>query len=106
MTGDLAGKKVRWTYDDGPVKGKVFEHRFGGDGMVSYHEVKDGQASDIGGEKAVKYEVAPVSDDVYAVSYLASTGWTLTTVVDEKSKRIVSFASNEKQLVPQRGRLL
>jgi len=37
------------------------------------------------------------------VSYLSNSGYTLTTVIDEKTGTIVSVASNEKQLSTFRG---
>ena len=54
-------------------------------------------------EARAKYEGAPVNDDVCAVSYLSESGFTLTSVLDFASGTVVSFASNEKELVPQRG---
>jgi hypothetical protein len=36
-------------------------------------------------------------------SYLSSHGYTLTSVVNERSRTVVSFASNEKELVVQHG---
>lgn len=101
----LKGKRVRWSYDDGPMAGKAFEHSFADDGTVTWREF-DGKAGlPAGGDTGVSYEVAEVNDAVYAVSYLARSGWTLTTVVDRKARKIVSFASNEKQLVIQHGKL-
>ena len=38
-------------------------------------------------------------------SYLSSHGFTLTTVIDEQAGTVVSFASNEKELVVQHGSL-
>ncbi len=96
----ITGRTIRWSYVDGPVKGQTFEHVFGTDGMVIYRE-PGGAAS----ERPVRYEVARVSDDVWAVSYLSTNTWTLTTVLDLRTKAIVSFASNEKQLFVQRGKL-
>ena len=46
-----------------------------------------------------------MTDGVFAVSYLAASGWTLTTIVDENTRQIVSVASNEKMLVTQHGKL-
>ncbi|OLC56218.1 MAG: hypothetical protein AUH85_07240 [Chloroflexi bacterium 13_1_40CM_4_68_4] len=105
----IRGKTVRWTYEDGPMAGKQFEHRFGADGTVRYREIGDhrqeqrqsGNGSTTG--PGAKYELARVNDDVYAVSYLSSSGFTLTTVIDTKNDTIVSFASNEKELVVQHG---
>jgi len=51
----------------------------------------------------VRYEVARVNDHVYAVSYLARSGYTLTSVLDTRAGTVVSVASNEKELVVQRG---
>jgi len=50
------------------------------------------------------FEVARVNDDVVAVAYLSPSGHTLTSVLDTKRGRVVSFASNEKELVVQHGR--
>ena len=102
----LRGTSVRWSYDDGPMAGKVFEHTFADDGTVTWREGAGGGGAAKAGEPSAKYEVAPVSDSIYAVSYLAASGWTLTTVVDRSSRKIVSFASNEKSLVIQRGKLV
>ena len=111
----LRGKTIRWSYDDGPMAGKTFEHTFGNDGTVTWRE----KASEDEGNKPpsngkqktgkpateakAKYEVAPVNEDVCAVSYLSDSGFTLTSVLDFDSGTVVSFASNEKELVPQRG---
>lgn len=110
----VRGKTIRWTYDDGPMAGKTFEHNFGGDGVVTWREAgsdkgtkpptngkqKTGKPAT---EAKAKYEVAPINDDVCAVSYLSESGFTLTSVLDFASGTVVSFASNEKELVPQRG---
>ena len=102
MATDLAGKTIRWTYADGPMKGKHFEHSFTNDGTVSWKEVGEPKPS---ADSHAKYQFQRISDDVYVVSYLSSHGFTLTTVVDDRSGAIVSFASNEKDLVVQHGSL-
>jgi hypothetical protein len=113
----IRGKTVRWSYQDGPMAGKSFEHSFGSDGNVTWREITAEQKSTKpptngapkpktgkpGAEPKAKYEVALVNDDVWAVSYLASSGYTLTSILDFASGTVVSFASNEKELVPQRG---
>ncbi len=98
----LSGKTLRWTYSDGPMKGKVFEHRFGTDGTVSWKEGGDAKPS---ADSSATYQHARINDDVTVFSYLSTSGFTLTTVVDEKSGSIVSFASNEKELMIQHGKL-
>jgi molybdenum cofactor biosynthesis MoaF-like protein len=111
----VRGKIIRWTYEDGPMAGKSFEHTFGNDGTVRWREIGGDQKSakppsngnqksgKQGPEAKAKYEVARVNDDVYAVSYLSASGFTLTSVLDFESGTVVSFASNEKELVQQRG---
>src|SRR5919206_52567 len=101
----IRGKTIRWRYEDGPTKGTEFEHEFGTDGTVTYRMLGQQSKSENGAPKAEKptYEVEKVSDDVWAVSYLAPSGFTLTTVLDQRTGKIVSFASNEKQLVVQHG---
>jgi hypothetical protein len=98
----VKGKTVRWTYRDGPMKGKHFEHHFTTDGTVTWKEARDEQPS---ADSRAKYEFAQIDDHVYVVAYLSSHGFTLTTVIDEQAGTVVSFASNEKQLVVQHGSL-
>jgi hypothetical protein len=113
----VRGKTIRWTYDDGPMAGKSFEHTFGNDGTVTWRETggadqgtkppANGKEKPKGGKPGTrahaKYEVAPINADVCAVSYLSESGFTLTSVLDFDSGTVVSFASNEKELIPQRG---
>lgn len=101
MPTDLRGTTIRWTYADGPMKGKRFEHSFTDD-TVTWKDAGEPKPS---ADSHAKYEFQRISDDVYVVSYLSNHGFTLTTVVDERSGAIVSFASNEKDLVVQRGNL-
>jgi len=110
----VRGKTIRWMYDDGPMAGKSFEHSFGSDGTVTWRatggqktpkqptngERKTGKAQV---DSKAKYEVAPVNDEVYAVSYLSASGYTLTSVLDFARGTMVSVASNERELVVQRG---
>jgi hypothetical protein len=111
----VRGKTIRWTYDDGPMAGKTFEHTFGDDGTVTWREAggddRGTKPPSNGKQKTgksattakAKYEVAAVNPDVCAVSYLSESGFTLTSVLDFDSGTVVSFASNEKELVPQHG---
>jgi len=97
----IRGKTIRWRYSDGPTVGMEFEHVFSPDGAVTFRRVdKDGASMP---SEKTKYEVARVNDDVYAVTYLAPSGWTLTTALDMKAGTMVSIASNEKELFVQRG---
>lgn len=98
----LRGRTLEWSYEDGPTKGTRFEHTFHDDGTVSYRMAGDAKGDGAPGERQ-RYEVATLGDGVCAVSYLARSGWTLTTVLDLASGRMASFASNEKQLIVQHG---
>ncbi|HEY6461737.1 MAG TPA: MoaF N-terminal domain-containing protein, partial [Polyangiaceae bacterium] len=99
-------------FSDGPMAEKTFEHAFAADGTVTFH-MADGKAGaakaqgsgdGAAAKSAIHYEVAPVTDDVYAVSYL-SKGYTLTTILDFKTKKLVAFSSNEKNVSVQHGTL-
>ncbi len=106
MTGDpITGKTIRWSYEDGPTKGTSFEHAFGRDGTVTYRMLDGKGGSGEGGPSSehCAYQVVPVRANVYAVTYLAPSGWTLTTVLDFDAGAVVSVASNEKQVFVQRG---
>jgi hypothetical protein len=93
----IRGKTFRWTFNDGQMKGRTFDHTFGPDGTVKFG-CTDGTMNGEG-----KYEYSQVNPDVYAVSYHVDKGYTLTTVMDTKSHQIVSFSSNDKELQVQHG---
>ena len=100
MAGDpIRGKRLQWTFDDGPMKGVTYEHTFKNDDTVTFAQ----PGKPAGADATATYEVERVRDDVVVVSYLSKSGHTLTTVIDTKSGKIVSFASNEKSLVKQHG---
>ena len=95
----VAGKTLRFTFEDGPMAGKTFEHVFEPSGQVRFRPAGSTGA----GTTEKKYEVAAIGADVCAVSYLGSSGYTLTVVLDWKTKRLVAVSSNEKMHVMQRG---
>jgi hypothetical protein len=110
MTDLITGNTVRWSYTDGPAKGKTFEHTFGTDGSVTYRIVDGGAPSASATAPAkdkkppIHYEVERINDDVFAVSYLSpDNGYTLTSILDGKAGTVVSFASNDKEVVVQHG---
>jgi hypothetical protein len=99
--GPMRGGTVQWTFDDGPMKDKTFEHTFDASGGVTFRMV--GGAAD----KAMtvdKCEIEALSDDVCVVSYLGPSGYTLTTVLDLRTGKLVAFASNEKEVTVHHGR--
>jgi phenolic acid decarboxylase len=103
MPDPLVGKKIRFTWDDGPTKGETHEHLFNADGSVDYRKVAgEPQKGKYTREK--KYAAVKVGDDVVVVSYLASSGYTLTVVLNYADKSIVGFASNDKQWFPVKGK--
>jgi hypothetical protein len=100
MTHDpIHGSTIQWTFD-GAMAGKTFEHTFSPDGKISYRML--GGNSDTPTE-AKHAEIAKVSDEVWAISYLGSAGYTLTVVLDFETNKLISFASNEKELSQQKG---
>src|SRR5262249_11205952 len=90
----LPGKVIQWTFTDGPMTGS-FEHTFREDGTLVWL-ILDGPMKG-GTREEKKYTAFRVSADVYAVSYLAASGHTLTTIFNTKSKRLFGFASNDKE---------
>ena len=90
----LPGKIIRWTFTDGPMA-TSFEHEFRDDGTLVWR-ILDGPMKGGSGEEK-KYEAFRVSEDVYAVSYLAASGHTLTVVLNMNDKRMFGFGSNDKE---------
>jgi hypothetical protein len=94
----IKGEIIKFKFNDGHMAGKTVEHTFDHDGTVSFKMEEDGKPS-----KPTKYEMARVSFDVFAVSYLGDSGYTLTSILDFKTGNLVAFASNEKSLSVQHG---
>ncbi len=104
----LRGKTLRFTFDDGPMAGKTYDHAFGTDGTVTWTDASNGAAKVANAapdpESTANYEFERVNADVYVVTYLSKAGYTLTSVVDTRTGKLVSFASNEKSLSVQHGK--
>ena len=101
LTNHVTGRSLRFTFADGPMAGKSFDHTFSRNGNVTFREVDSDPNAKAG--SADQYQVASLGQDVYAVSYLTSNGNTLTVVLDYKTLKLVAFASNDKSLVMQHG---
>jgi hypothetical protein len=96
----IRGATFHWSFE-GPMAGKTFEHVFGEDGTVSYRMLGGDKESAL--TPAVKCEIAHIAPDIYALSYLGSSGYTLTVILDFETNALVSFASNEKELSQSKG---
>ena len=102
-TDRIRGKKIRFTWTDGPTKGDTHEHAFHEDGSVEYHKVaKEPLKGKPTREK--QYAAVKITDDVYVVSYLGSSGYTLTVVLNFRDNSIVGFASGAKEWFPVKGK--
>jgi hypothetical protein len=107
----VRGKTMRWTWTEGPTQGKTHEHRFHDDGTVDWRETgesgsggpKPTAAPRPSGPERVPYAAIEVGPSVYVVSYLASSGFTLTVVLNFDTHRLVGFASGGKEWHPLRG---
>lgn len=98
----LVGATVRWSFTEGPTKGSIFEHSFNRDGSVEYRDVSKG--NDKGkGTREEQCSVEKITPGVYVVSYLSSSGYTLTVVLNFDDMSAHSYASNEKGWFPAKG---
>lgn len=108
----IRGTTMRWAWTDGPTKGKVHEHVFHDDGTVEWRDAgapaKDAPKPAAGakpstGPERVPYAAFEVAPKIFAVSYLATSGFTLTVVLDFVTKAVVGIASSAKDWFPVRG---
>jgi len=117
MSGKLSdpvrGKTIRLSWVTGPTKGAVHEHLFHDDGTVEWHTVSDHGALVDKVVEATRapsarerpaYAAASITYDVCLLSYLSSSGFTLTVALNFNDGTTTGFASNEKIWVPVRGR--
>lgn len=106
----LAGRKLRWTFHEGPTANKTYEHTFNDDGTVVFREVGGApakQAEPSGNSKSpihyASYEVAP---GLHFMSYLSpDSGYTLTVLVDLNKHVVHAVASGGKEWYPLVGTL-
>jgi hypothetical protein len=91
QTDPIRGRTIRLTWTEGPTKGKTHEHVFHADGTVEW------------GQERVRYAALQAGGEVWVVSYLAASGYTLTVALNFGDRTMVGFASNEKNWHPLRG---
>ena len=97
----LEGRTIRWTFSEGPTAGKTFEHTFNADGSVDYWMLgPTGKGKPTHEQKCA---TTRVGDDVFVVSYLSGSGYTLTVILHLPTGTMVGFASNQTQWFEQRG---
>jgi len=98
----IRGKTIRLTWTDGPTKGTTHEHVFHDDGTVEWRDAANPQKVAPPKERP-EYAAMKVADDIYAVSYLAPSGYTLTVVLNLGDHSVVGFASSSKDWHPVQG---
>lgn len=105
QTNPLLGKSIRWSFNDGVMANKSFDHTFNDDGSVTFKMVSPGSDTKDSGKstRIDKCEVATIGADVTVVSYMVPHGYTLTVAMDMKSKKLVAFSSNDKGVEVQHG---
>lgn len=97
----LVGKTLRWTFADGPTAGTTYEHRFDADGSIGFRGVDAGPNGKFTWAK--EGAIVRIGDGVFAISYLAESGFTLTVVLDSRRMEMVGFASNSESWFQQKG---
>jgi hypothetical protein len=100
-TSSLPGSTVDWTFDDGPTKDQAFQHTFGTDGRVTWTMPGAPSKTGAGESEATYQSVGFEGGEV--VTYLAPSGWTLTSVLLHDTGRIIAVASNQDDVIVQQG---
>ena len=106
----IRGKTLRLIWTGGPTQGASHDHVFHADGTVEWHDAKAtdtakaGGGSGSGAQERPPYAAMEAAEDVYAVSYLAPSGYTLTVVLNFRDRTMVGIASSGKDWHPVRGR--
>ena len=109
----VRGRTIRFSWTEGPTKGSTHEHVFHEDGTVEWRAVSDENTQPSADEadrnrtspERPRYSSVEVTDELFLVSYLAASGYTLTVVLNFEDASIVGIASNDKNWFPLRGRL-
>jgi hypothetical protein len=106
----IRGKTIQFQWIEGPTKGMIHEHDFHEDGTVEWRDARSPAGSDTSGgaqqkpsQERPNYAAIKVAEDAYIVSYLASSGFTLTVVLNFRDQQLIGFASGAKEWYPIRG---
>ena len=105
----LAGETQRWRFTSGPTANQTYEHTFNRDGTVTWKSVDPSaktQPSKSGAEKKTspaRYVSFEVDPNLHLVSYLSDSGYTLTVLVNRRTRALVGFASNQTEWYPVQG---
>ncbi len=97
----IRGNAYRLVFEDGPMAKRALEHVFDEGHTVTWRALSADASPAPHGE--FEYEVATVGQNVFAVAYLGPLGYTLTTVLDFNTGKVVAFGSAEHALTTQRG---
>ena len=105
----IRGKTLRFIWTEGPTQGRTHDHLFNPDGTVTWSDAggpKSAQTADSAAARPKEnpqYGASRVTDEIYIVSYLAGSGYTLTVVLNFEDQQLVGFASSAKEWHPVRG---
>ncbi|MEP7043851.1 MAG: hypothetical protein ABI843_12360, partial [Dokdonella sp.] len=93
----LVGHKLRFSFTDGPMAGKAFDHTFHKNGSVEFGP-PGGPTTE--SKHAI---VAKVADGFFLASYLGPKGYTLTVGIDAAGGKLVAISSDGKDWSKQVG---
>ncbi len=102
----VRGATMRWTWTEGPTRGKTHEHIFHQDGTVEWHDAgapADGAKPGSAHAQRPLYAAIGITPEIYLVSYLAASGFTLTVTLDFTNSQLTGIASSAKEWYPVRG---
>jgi len=104
--GAIRGTTMQWAWREGPTQGQVHEHVFHDDGTVEWHDAgsappKKPSEKAAGAHGSTRPERLPyaafeVTPEVFAVSYLSPSGFTLTVMLNFATRQMVGVASGGK----------
>jgi hypothetical protein len=113
---EICGKTMRWTWTTGPTKGATHEHVFHENGTVEWRAIESATrrtpaksaakrkpAAKRTREAKPEYAAMRLGPGLYLVSYLASSGYTLTVALDFGTREIQGVASGARAWHPVRG---
>jgi phenolic acid decarboxylase len=98
---EIRGKTIRFHWTGGPTKGKTHEHVFHDDGTVEFRSIDGTENGKFTKEK--EYAAIKVAEDVFLVSYLGSSGYTLTVALNFRNQKLFGIASGAKEWFPTEG---
>ncbi len=97
----INGLTITYKWGEGDFEGAKYRIEYKANGTVSWKGLEGWEKGESNIEN--NYYARKIDDDIYTISMLEESLWTVTLIFNTKTKRIYGCASNEKEIYKPEG---